>query len=297
MSIDKEMLLTKCDFLVEAQLWPTHRTLDFHGWLQNFEADEVETAVLLLSHFTYYSNDLTQHLFRFAISKLAAQVCDFSLESAQDQWEEFTKNVLVTHVTGEDPNPSDSGYHFSRMSRQFVGIEPNQIVTNEEAIERLTFGDSNAVIFVDDFVGSGKQFCETWDRPHTFGYPKRHESFSTVAANAKGMLSAFYCPVICTWKGHQAIQRRAPSVKVLAAHDIDESYSVFSKTCRFWPSDKIAKIESDILNASKRAGIGRDWRGFHDLGLTIAFEHCIPDATIPIFWHESNNWVPLKKRS
>jgi hypothetical protein len=297
MSIDREMLLTKCDFLVEAQLWPTHRSLDFQGWLQNFEEDEMETAVLLLSHFIYYSNDLTQHLFRYAISKLAAQVCDFSLESAQDQWENFTRSVLVTHVTGEEPNPSDSGYHFSRMSRQFVGIEPSQIVTNEEAMERLYFGDANAIIFVDDFVGSGKQFCETWDRTHTFSYPQKHESFSTVAARSDGDFLAFYCPVICTWKGLHAIRCRAPGVQVLAAHDIDESYSIFSKKCRFWPAEQSERIESDILKASKRAGIGSDWRGFHDLGLTVAFEHCIPDATIPLFSHDSNTWVPLKKRS
>ncbi|MBN8600344.1 MAG: hypothetical protein J0M26_04915 [Planctomycetes bacterium] len=297
MSIDKEMLLAKCDFFVEAQLWPTHRTLDFQGWLQNFEEDEMETAVLLLSHFIYYSNELTQQLFRYAISKLVSQVCDFSMPSAQAQWDEFTKNVLVTHVTGEDPNPSDSGYHFSRMSRQIVGVEPTQIVTNEEAIERLSFGDSRAVIFVDDFVGSGKQFCETWDRTHGFGNPARHESFSTVTENAQVDVATFYCPVICTWKGNAAIKRRAPRVNVLAAHDIDESYSVFSEACRFWPAEYVQKIESDIRKASKRAGIGRDWRGFNDLGLTIAFEHCIPDATIPLFWHESRNWVPLKKRS
>lgn len=297
MSINKEMLLAKCDFLVEAQLWPTQRSLDSQGWLRNFEENEMDTAMLLLSHFIYYSNDLTQQLFRYAITKLASQVCDFALPSAQEQWEEFTKNVLVTHVTGEDPNPSDSGYHFSRMSRQIVGVEPAQIVTNEEAIERLSSGESRAIIFVDDFVGSGKQFCETWDRPHSFGYPIRHESFSTVTTNAQERILAFYCPVVCTWKGIASIKRKAPSVKVIAAHDIDETYSVFSKACRFWATEHIQAIEFDIRKASKRAGIGAGWRGFHDLGLTLAFEHCIPDATIPLFWHESKNWVPLKKRS
>jgi hypothetical protein len=39
-----------------------------------------------------------------------------------------------------------------------------------------------------------------------------------------------------------------------------------------------------------------DWRGFHGLGLTVAFEHGIPDASLPIFFSERNGWKPLMRR-
>ena len=37
--------------------------------------------------------------------------------------------------------------------------------------------------------------------------------------------------------------------------------------------------------------------GFNELGLTIAFQHSVPDATLPIFWSCTADWNPLYRRS
>ena len=298
MSAHHELLLERCDFLVESQLWPLQRNLNYSGWLSNFTEEERNFAERLLMNFMYYSNDLTKHLFRFAFNKLASANCDFreADEVLHEQWLEFLHNVAITHVTGEDPSPTDSGYHFARLSRQFLGLDARQILTNEQAVEKIFFGDCKTIVFVDDFVGSGNQFCDTWDRTLTIA-PGTHYSFKRIAEEGKQAFTAFYCPIFCTWKGRAKIRRFAPSVQLVPAHELDESYSALSPRSRFWTSDLIQSAPKFLENVSKRAGLDEGWRGFHDLAIGIAFEHGIPDATLPIYYHESSSWQPLMRRT
>ena len=49
-----------------------------------------------------------------------------------------------------------------------------------------------------------------------------------------------------------------------------------------------------IYKASMLGGIPEtQWKGFHDLALTVGFEHSVPDATLPIFYWKNNDWKPL----
>jgi hypothetical protein len=298
LSAHDELLLERCDFLVESQLWPLQRNLNYSGWLSNFTEEEKSFAERLLMNFMYYSNDLTKHLFRFAFNKLSAAICDFreSDEVMHEQWREFLQNVAVTHVTGEDPSPTDSGYHFARLSRQFLGLDASQILTNEQAVEKIYFGDCKTIVFVDDFVGSGNQFCDTWDRTLTIA-SDTHYSFKRIAEEGKQSFRAFYCPIFCTWKGRAKIRHSAPNVQIVPAHELDQSYSALSPSSRFWAGDLIQRAPTFLENVSKRAGLDDGWRGFHDLALGIAFEHGIPDATLPIYYHESSSWQPLMRRT
>lgn len=57
-----------------------------------------------------------------------------------------------------------------------------------------------------------------------------------------------------------------------------------------------------ILRKSAALGIKNDnkvvsAKGFGGQGLAVAFEHGIPDAVPAFFYWESDNWVPLIKKS
>ena len=55
-----------------------------------------------------------------------------------------------------------------------------------------------------------------------------------------------------------------------------------------------------LFEASRRAGIvdelGSNWAGFENLALPLAFFHCVPDATLPLYFWERNGWSPLIRR-
>lgn len=294
--INSDLLLTRCDFLVESQLWPIESKLNYQGWLNNFETSEMKYAEGLLNAFTYFSQDITIEMFRFAFRQLASYVIDYSDGAARsiEQWEAFKKSLLVTLVRGEDPNATDSGFLFLRYARQNLGIDAEQIVSNQKAIETLHFDDQRPLLLVDDFAGSGSQFCETWTTPATIA-TNIHKSFEDVM-RAKPF-SAFFCPVIAASQAVEKIARCGSEVKLRPAHIVDPTFSLIGTQSQCWSNDLREGAENFLRTASRRAGYPTDWRGFHDLGLAIAFEHGTPDATLPIFYSERNGWTPLVKRS
>lgn len=253
-------------------------------------------AESLLGAFTYFSQDVTIELFKFAFRQLASCVIDHSKGVAKStaSWKAFTDSILVTLVRGEDPSTTDSGYMFTRYARQNLAIDTEQIVSNEKAIEILHFDETRPLLLVDDFAGSGNQFCETWTTPLTIAKDV-HKSFEEVM-QAKPF-AAFFCPVIASWKAMDKVARCGSAVKVLPAHLIDRTFSLLGPDSQCWSDDLKPGAEAFLEEASKRAGYLTGWRGFHDLGLAISFEHGPPDATLPIFFSDRNGWTPLVKRT
>src|SRR5262249_49893615 len=58
------------------------------------------------------------------------------------------------------------------------------------------------------------------------------------------------------------------------------------------PDGLRAKSARFVEESSDRARIpaGKRW-GYANLGLALAFQHGVPDATLPILWWEDNGWI------
>ena len=171
-------------------------------------------------------------------------------------------------------------------------LEPGKLIA------KLAEGFSGPVVFVDDFVGSGEQFLKTWERP----YPccGGQASFKQISVNSSATF--FYCNAMATDYGCSRIHASAPEVKLSTGNVIPESYSLVSPVSLLWPeqirAEGIALVEAVGRRLGYTADDGGegDWRGFHQLGLALAFEHSIPDANIPIFFTDNHGWVPLVRR-
>ena len=296
--VTREFVLTKCDYFVDIQLWPIRSDLDIESWLNNFTDTEAEFATHLLNAFMYFSRPVVDQMFVHAIHDLSRlfYVRGEPVARTRARWRGFLDNVILTRVTGEVPSDADSGFIFARMARQLVGIPEERILGPAETLQRLITHGPAPVIFVDDFVGSGNQFIETWERD---------EEIAGVGSMSFAILSAtlrdatfYYCPVIATEKGMHQIKLRCPDVQTNPAHTLSSRYNAFAPDSIIWPEALLPSADAFLQQASKRAGIPpEDMRGFHDLGLTIAFAHGVPDATLPLFYWENNGWKPLVKRT
>lgn len=160
----------KCDYFVDVHLWPLKQVLNPEGWLKNFTEAELPYAGALLNAFLYFSELLVDTIYRSAFDDLVHH-----LRSASDtafavdtKWRAFQERVILTYSTGEIPNPTDSGYLFARKARQILGIPEERIVPPEQALELMAQED-RPIVFVDDFVGTGNQFVETWTRENQSG--------------------------------------------------------------------------------------------------------------------------------
>jgi hypothetical protein len=281
-------------------VWPLRQVIDGKLWLENFLDVEMEHAVHLLNAFLYFPEPFVSEMFKAAFQGLSQIVVPNheSFLAVQTEWREFVDKVVITNVTGESPNISDSGVSFTRRAKQLLGISESRTLTNEETIRDLLDNGPRPVVFVDDFVGSGNQFIETWKRSIRLS-SSLNMSFEKLAT-IRGSLF-FYTPLLCTEYGLDRIAGECQGVVVKPAHIISKRYSAFAPDSLIWPAHLQPTATEFIKHASERAGIIRDgappeaWQGFHRLGLAVAFHDSIPDATLPIFSWEHNGWKPLIK--
>jgi hypothetical protein len=294
-------VLTACEALIDFHAWD-HTKLDPRGWLSNFDQSDMQLAMVLLGRFTFYSDQLVDQLFRAAFQSLSNVPNNpwKPFDVARANWVDFCSRAIVTIVQGEQPNPSDSGWFFARKARQILGFDEGQLLTPADALNAVLSGHKGAVIFVDDFVGSGEQFVRTWRRQFT----TLHHGQATFASAALANPAArfFYCNAMTTMLGRQRISGEAPLVEVSTGNIIPFDYSLTSPNSALWPTsiraDGIAMVEriSKSLGYLDSGGDEYDWQGFHQLGLGLAFEHSVPDASLPIFYSERNGWKPLVRR-
>jgi len=296
-AVSRSFVLLKCNFFVDVQLWPVLSRINPESWLSNFRTNEIDHAVHLLNGFLYYSSVLVEELFKAAFQRLSCRIGCLQSPYAQAKalWDSFRRNVIVTYVTGENPSETDSGYVFARMARQALGISETQIMNPLRVLETLVADGPRPVVFVDDFVGSGRQCTLTWHREMELAKGTTN-SFAKLSAITGGTF--YYCPVVCADLGRRVIRDRCPGLQLWPAHFLSDRYSATSSDSLIWPERLRPTALEFLRSASKRAGIPEDqWAGFKDLGLALAFEHCVPDATLPIFYCEHNGWHPLVRRT
>ena len=287
---------SKTQFFLDVQLWPLRQHMDPHAWLKNFTAHERPFALNLLNVFLYYNEPLVDALLYGAVQRLSAPIVQTTdnLRDARNSWRDFLDSLLITYVEGEIPNPADSGFLFARKARQVLSIPEEHIMPPSRALATLLREPQTPLLFVDDFVGTGNQMVSTWSRSH----PPAPTTFHSVAELSP---SIFYVPLIATKTGINALTTQCPGLRVCPAHVLDDRYSLTSTRSIFWPDALKPDARSFLLEASRRAGIVDSykygWQGFHDLALPLAFYHCVPDATLPLFFWDQHGWQPLIRRA
>ena len=196
--------------------------------------------------------------------------------------------------SGEDPNPTDSGYGFTRKARNLAGFDEDRIISHNYIFDgNCTPG--SYVIFVDDFVGSGSQAYETMER-------KCDEGMMLIEHLQANNLKPIYCPLMCTEGGLHFLNQYSPDLMMVPTHMIDRRYSIFDKDSLCWSGETQKKGIDAVYKASMRAGIPdnpdstKHWKGFQDQGLAISFSHGTPDATIPLLYWSENDWHPLIRK-
>jgi hypothetical protein len=292
-----QQLLSRCNYFVSCQLWPVHTELDPERWLSNFTEEEAEHAFYLLNAFLYFSHRLVNRLFVSSVHSLSQHIVydAKTLADAEHKWRAFLDTTYFVPVTGEIPQVTDSGHLFARMTRDSLGIPEDRIVSAVDALYELFANPTMPLVFIDDFVGSGNQFVQTWTREYTIPGSPFKASFASVLSNGHPT-NVYYCPVLCTLTGLRNIQQSCRPVTVSPAHLLGDEYNVYlpADNSVIWPGKLKSTAVAFLESACDRAGIPPGCRrGFHNLGLAVAFAHGVPDATVDLFTWNKNGWKPL----
>lgn len=283
-------------FFREFSVWPTHSELNTEDWLSNFNPNERPIAERLLTNFCYFNERMTDALLRSALTKYFVFSDQINAGAAKPLENYITETAFII-CEGENPNPTDSGHIFARKLRDRCGIPESQIFWPRGALEKIE--SFKRFVFVDDFTGSGNQFINTWKAIHLID----GTTHSFESAPGRDERSFSYCCCIAASRAKERIALQAPSVQLFPAHQLTERHNTTSPESSVWENNKANRAIPLIKQASVRAGycaenFGQDdWRGFHGLGLALAFNHGIPDASLPIFFSRRNGWKPLISRA
>ncbi|MET0107429.1 MAG: hypothetical protein ABW084_00885 [Candidatus Thiodiazotropha sp.] len=291
-------VLAKCDVLIQAGFWPPGQIIRPNRWLNNFDEVDRGTAALLLDKFTFYNQRLTDALLGASYNSLGDGIPKGPAAPFPHEIIKSLSSAILIPVTGEDPNPADSGNLFCRKARQVLDIPEALMSTPENAITHADAG--NTVVFVDDFIGSGDQFLKTWRRRSAHG---KGTSFEDISNSKDKDFIAIYISLVATEYGLDAIFREAPKVVVSVTHILGQNSKVQNMGKDV---DEQRRIDDFLRKYSSRLEPKEDYirhnldyliYGYKERGLLFGFEHSIPDATLPIFWAPgNNNWEPLIER-
>ncbi len=200
-----EEVIEKCDVLKKSGLWLPEPSIRPRAWLGNFEAEDKGIASLMLDKFTFYNRNFTDRLLIASYYSIGDGLEKGPQAPTSDELTKSLRSAVYTPVTGEIPNPTDSGYLMCRKARQLLDIPEDLILDPKLALVHASLGKT--VVFLDDFIGSGDQFLETWNRKYGRSSP---HSFSEIH-NRTGF-TAIYITLVTTDFGLNNINTAAPNV-------------------------------------------------------------------------------------
>lgn len=282
-------------------LWPDRpRHVNPHGWLANFsEGPDRRLAASLLDSFLMIRTDQCQTMATSAFHGLSASRGDVfaSTPTANKQaWDEFRSSVIVTFPARRS-DPAGSGHIFARAARSWVPNPDAQLMEPAMAVNHIAKASHPCtIVFVDDFAGSGNQFCDTWMAK--FAVDGGTTTSFEGLANDSRLREVYFIPAISTWRAKMRIARTAPEVTVRPAHVLPPRYSAAEEDHTLVPPSDRAALNELLQRYAAPAGYDPSHPfGYEECGLAISFEHATPDNTLPIFNggpKRPTTWRPLR---
>jgi hypothetical protein len=185
------------------------------------------------------------------------------------------------------PHETTRGQSGGVMIRQFkrhLNVA-KALLCRPERLEELPT-TVKVLVFIDDLVGTGRQF-------KTFSKHYKLEEH----ANSRSLV---YCPLLAFDQGLEKLHEALPWLHILPVETLDESHQFF-RGCDtaplLWGVDKVNTVQDvrdHVSELCQRNGIPPRTR--HCLDLLVAFEHAVPNNSVPMLSIKSARWQPLFDR-
>ena len=292
-----EQVLERCRNLISSGIWEGLSQVRLDTWMKNFTSDEERYfGACVLDSLIYRSEKQTvalmQQLFQRTLPDFVRREPPPGSPAAP--WLDLLRSPVfgpdpllrVVPVIRWDDPPAKSGPALARLYRRQLSLNQEWMIWPWQ-IEYAKRVGINRFLFVDDFLGTGEQFC---------GFAQQFQ----LSASLQGCYGV-YAPLVAHAAGIAEVRRCLPGLHVVAVEVIDDGYSLFSNESPWFDdgvnSPEVAREFYDSLVARLRFPIKPEaLRGFGKLSLAYAFNHATPDNCVPIIWSEGNNWKPLLER-
>lgn len=292
-SIYSNSIFTRCRELIGYQLWSGLEQHRLDAWITNFRTPEERyLAARVLDSLIYRSDAQTIALMRQLFcrvvpdcareDRLSPQLnnCYFSLRGMGDP------RIRVVPVIPPNSPPTKSGPTIARHLKRTLRFNEAWIIYPDDVKRQLQHAD--AFVFVDDFLGTGTQFNDFLADTGLAAYVSSScFIYASLAAHSLGLSN---------------LTQAFPDLHVVTVETLDDSHALFHDTGGSFP-DEVNSCETakqfyyDLLDDRGFNIVGPDRRGFGHFEIVYAFEHAVPDNSLPIlWWNELPQWRPLFDR-
>jgi len=278
--------------LITYKIWNGLNILDLKKWLNNFEGDlEQYFAACILDALVFRSEE---QLVAQAKELFTKKICNLLSKNGYilPHYSSFidilkgspNSDFRLVSVSNRNERPVKSSNLILRLYKRKLGFNENWFITPDEVEKEHNVGIKN-FIFVDDFLGTGKQFYSMY----------RGYGFSLLLKDC----TTIYAPLVAHEFGMNYLTENFPEVAVTSSETLDDDDNVFNHAFEDGiNSPENAKIfYTMLLKKYKFVNLlPENEYGYGNLGLVYTFSHSSPDNCLNIIWDSQNSWNPLVRK-
>lgn len=249
-------------------------------WLKQFDLPDVYVAEHMLRRIRYVTFEEFETWLHESVNRLLDEIAEKHGRAAVAIFPVAKPFIHKFNKEKEPKLPNDSA---GRIAHSLKNIERNlpKYVELNPRLESMREKKVKHIIFIDDFVGTGDRFTNSWR--------------STVPPSVKSWCSRGWCKVwFITFAAHQSgLKRIVRNVRPLSLAQIKVNL----------PIDKSFFLESESMRAvlqkyGASLGGARQVMGYGGLASPVIFQYGCPNNVPLIFWRRPSKasrikWRPL----
>ncbi len=233
-------------------------------WAAQFEDCDRGLVGKILQTIKYFST--------LAIRDMATRLVDLVLQELGD----CRTDAIVLAPVGE---PSGGSSVIARALRDLKRDTkaPWRLVSKAD-LEQLDPAQVDAIVFFDDFSGTGDTLRKWWEGVEPLVLPKAAVivvALLVIYHDAADEIDKFADAAICV----EALDERQNALSPQSEHFTEQEQATLRSYCA-------------LTGVSERLS-----EGYGHCGLLVAFKHGCPNNSLPVLWCETQQWVNLFLRS
>jgi len=229
-------------------------------WLAQFEDPDLPLAVQVIRAIRYFN--------AINIRTMTKQLLEISIDELNQ------RNLLRAAFVAVGSLGAGSGT-VARILRDRLKSTRHRMLSMLE-VASLKRGAVDAIIFIDDFSGSGQTLEKWWENVEPIVRPTNAQVFV-------GLL-------VVNERAHERIRAFA---EVFAVEELAASANVLSPENSTFTDEEKPRV----FEYCQRTGCGEKYEaGWGQCGLLLAFKHGCPNNSLPILWVHEGQWRSLFNR-
>lgn len=300
-SILKEKLINEQDYVNSKKIvdlvktWGTYKGKSIsedavRNWLNQFgDNANQKLAFNILKAVKFYDSTLIREKLSTAFSIVIRGLKKLEKERIIIKGHSTRKDLLVSYLD----EPAKSGAYYAKQFADENKIFHQNVVEKNKIFDKISKSteDVNGLIFIDDFIGTGRSITENLSELLT------NESLIKLI-NDKEII-VFIIAISGFTESKELILRKFNTInnfEISICDPLSISDKIFHEDSRHFESSAERLKTRDLISKFGEQLEKGHPLGYYDSQAIIVFEQSCPNNSLPVLWKDKKTWSPLFKR-